>query len=271
MLKAVTSSGGGGGSPSFSNITSGTNTTAAMVIGSGASFTNNGPALAQKPVVANSSTAYTIDPANGAQFDVTLTANTTLTLQVVTSGEFQVIKVRLIQDGTGGRIVTWANITWESGVAPTVATAIGSSTYLEIYSNGTTWYGDVVPQGTGTGAVVQAVAPTITTTNLAGTTTIGAGQIIGTRVVIAAGVVTVTAADYMVIVNKTSGAATTLNLPAGVLNTVFIIKDGKGDAGANNITVTPAAGNIDGASTYVMNTNYAAIGLVYNGTQWNIF
>lgn len=102
-------------------------------------------------------------------------------------------------------------------------------------------------------------------------TNIGGGQIIFTRVVIAAGAVTVTAADYMVIVNKTSGAATTVNLPAGVLNTIFIIKDGKGDAAANNITVTPAAGNIDGASTYVMNTNYAAIGLVYNGTQWNIF
>lgn len=103
-----------------------------------------------------------------------------------------------------------------------------------------------------------------------GLTTIGGGQKIASRVVIAAGAVTVTAADYLVVVNKTSGASTIVNLPAGVTNTVFIIKDGKGDAASNNITLTPAAGNIDGSGTYVLNTNFSSATIVYNGTQWNI-
>lgn len=90
------------------------------------------------------------------------------------------------------------------------------------------------------------------------------------RVVTATGAVTVTSADDIVVVNKGTGAATTVNLPAGVTGTVFTIKDGKGDAATNNITVTPAAGNIDGAGTFVMNNNYQSVSLVYNGTEWNI-
>lgn len=103
-----------------------------------------------------------------------------------------------------------------------------------------------------------------------GVTTISGGQIVLTRVVTAAGAVTVTSADYAVVVNKASGASTTVNLPSGVTGTVFVIKDGKGDANTNNITVTPAAGNIDGSGTYVINSNYGSVTLVYNGTQWNI-
>ena len=90
------------------------------------------------------------------------------------------------------------------------------------------------------------------------------------RVVTAAGAVTVSATDSIVVVNKTVGAATTVNLPAGVTGRVYTIKDGKGDALVNNITLTPAAGNIDGAGTYPMNLNYQAVTLVYNGTEWNV-
>jgi len=74
-----------------------------------------------------------------------------------------------------------------------------------------------------------------------------------------------------VIVNKTSGAATAVNLPATpITGKKYIVKDGKGDAATNNITITPAAGTIDGAATYVMNTNYQVVSFVYNGTQWNL-
>lgn len=91
------------------------------------------------------------------------------------------------------------------------------------------------------------------------------------RVVTVAGAVTVATTDYIVIVNKGTGAATVANLPATPsVGDTYVIKDGKGDAGANNITITPNAGNIDGAGTYIMNTNYQSITVVYNGTQWNI-
>ena len=96
-----------------------------------------------------------------------------------------------------------------------------------------------------------------------------AGLIFQVRVVTAAGAVTITSADYIVVVNKTVGAATTVNLPAGVLGMYFVIKDGRGDAGTNNITITPAAGNIDGSPTLVISTNFGVARIVFNGSQWN--
>lgn len=91
-----------------------------------------------------------------------------------------------------------------------------------------------------------------------------------TRVVTAAGAVTVSTTDHIIVVNKTSGAATVVNLPAGVLGRELVIKDGKADAATNNITLTPAAGNIDGSATFVMNVNRQATTLVYNGAEWSI-
>lgn len=97
------------------------------------------------------------------------------------------------------------------------------------------------------------------------------GRNIAVRVVTAAGAVTVATSDYVVVVNKTSGAATTVNLPSSPsTGDCYIVKDGKGDAVTNNLTLTPASGNIDGASTFVMKVNYESITVVYNGTQWNI-
>lgn len=73
------------------------------------------------------------------------------------------------------------------------------------------------------------------------------------------------------VLNKDSGAATTLTLPASPQRgrTIYI-KDGKGDAATNNITIMPASGNIDGAGSYVMRSNYDSVVLFYNGTQWNV-
>lgn len=96
------------------------------------------------------------------------------------------------------------------------------------------------------------------------------GNFSSVRVVTAAGAVTVTSTDSTVVINKTSGAATTANLPSSPATGLRItIKDGKCDSATNNITITPAAGNIDGASTLVMAANCASSTLIYNGTQWN--
>jgi hypothetical protein len=90
----------------------------------------------------------------------------------------------------------------------------------------------------------------------------------GVRVVTAAGAVTVTEDDQVVIVKKTTGAATPVNLPAGKLGLQFTVKDGKADAATNNITITPAAGNIDGAATFVLSNNSGSWTGVYDGAQW---
>jgi hypothetical protein len=99
--------------------------------------------------------------------------------------------------------------------------------------------------------------------------TVGGVINVSLRVVTAAGAVTVTSDDYLIVINKSVGAATVVNLPANPnVGDAYIIKDGKGDAASNNITLTPAAGNIDGANSRVMNVNYQSVSIVYSGTQW---
>jgi hypothetical protein len=86
--------------------------------------------------------------------------------------------------------------------------------------------------------------------------------------------VTVDAAtDYAVIVDRTVAGATTVNLPAGVAGQIFVIVDGKGDAGTNNITISPnGAQTIAGSSSLVLNKNRQAVWLQYSttGTDWKI-
>lgn len=90
-----------------------------------------------------------------------------------------------------------------------------------------------------------------------------------TRIVTAAGAITMGGVDFNVCANKTVGAATVVNLPAGPpLGQDYTIADCKGDAATNNITVTPAAGNIDGSATFVISTNFGSWTGYYTGTIW---
>jgi hypothetical protein len=58
-------------------------------------------------------------------------------------------------------------------------------------------------------------------------------------------------------------------LPAPTLNRVLVIKDAAGAASTHNITITPhASEDIDGASSYVLNLNYAGVTLGCDGTNW---
>ena len=80
------------------------------------------------------------------------------------------------------------------------------------------------------------------------------------------------ASDAVIVVNKTSSSATSITLDATPqTGETHIIIDGKGDAGANNITIAPASGNINGSTTYVINANRGAARIVYDGTEWDSF
>lgn len=97
------------------------------------------------------------------------------------------------------------------------------------------------------------------------------GIIRATRVITAAGTITAATSDDVIIINKTVGAATSVNLFATpTTGQRLTIKDGKGDALTNNITITPAAGTIDGAGTKVLIANYQSADIIYNGTEWNV-
>ncbi len=80
----------------------------------------------------------------------------------------------------------------------------------------------------------------------------------------------VTVADKWLGVN-TSVVPVTVNLLASpAIGQTITIKDVGGVANTNNITVTPAAGNIDGVSSYVINIPRTAITFVYTGSEWSI-
>lgn len=127
-----------------------------------------------------------------------------------------------------------------------------------------------------TGAVVASLnvghANTFTAAQTFNAQTVfGSGTNQKLRLVTASGAISITTADYIIIVKKTTGAATIVDLPGSPTSgDIYIIKDGKGDAHTNNITLVPASGTIDGASTYVMNTNYASKEIVYNSTEWSV-
>lgn len=94
-------------------------------------------------VVANTGSAYTLDPANGTGFSLTMNSATpTITLaSAPASTVIQALVVDLIQDGTGGRAPTFANVTWAAGVAPTIKQAIGDITTLTFVAQNGVWYG----------------------------------------------------------------------------------------------------------------------------------
>lgn len=83
--------------------------------------------------------------------------------------------------------------------------------------------------------------------------------------------VTVGATDAVVISNMAVASAVTVNLPAGVTGRTVWIVDGKGDAGANAITLDAnGAQTINGALTYELRRDREAVQLVFQGTNWTV-
>lgn len=86
--------------------------------------------------------------------------------------------------------------------------------------------------------------------------------------------VTVSAtADCVVVTDLAAPGAVTVNLPAGATKQVFVIVDGKGDAGTNNITINRSGSDtIAGGTTLVLASNRETVVLVYNvaDTDWKI-
>lgn len=91
-------------------------------------------------------------------------------------------------------------------------------------------------------------------------------------VVVTSGVsYTVPNQNQRVIINKTIGSSTQVVLPlVPSSGQEVMIKDGKGDANMNNITVTPSGSTIDGNTSVIMRNRYQAMTYLWNGTEWNI-
>ena len=88
----------------------------------------------------NSGTADTIDWNSGNKHKSTLTGNVTYTF-TDTPGPSNLI-IRIVQDATGGRTVTWpAAVEWEGGTAPTITVTANAIDIISFYYDGTTYYG----------------------------------------------------------------------------------------------------------------------------------
>lgn len=83
---------------------------------------------------------------------------------------------------------------------------------------------------------------------------------------------TVALNDQIIFVNSTAGAvAVTLLSAIGLDGRRYTVKDWKGQAAANNITVgTSLSQTIDGAATKVLNVAYQSFTFVSDGANWSI-
>jgi hypothetical protein len=96
----------------------------------------------------NSGSSATITWSNGSAQSITLNANTTLTFSF-TSCPVGTYLLKLTQDGTGGRTVTWSTNTpsttrWlGSSGAPTLNTTASSVTFVSVYWDGSNAYGSM--------------------------------------------------------------------------------------------------------------------------------
>lgn len=72
-------------------------------------------------------------------------------------------------------------------------------------------------------------------------------------------------------VNASNSTAKTINLPANpTANNYVVIKDKKGDAATNNITIQGNGKLIDGVASILINGNNQAYTLKYDGAAWNL-
>lgn len=154
---------------------------------------------------------------------------------------------------------------WQSGITAALvdfATGVGGTTIL--------WHS--VPDATSSYQhILYGATTAIHRVRGDGQVTSTGSKVDKVRVALTTPVTVVAGTDYIIVVNLTTPGAVAVNLPATpATGLTYIIKDGKGDAAANNITITPAAGNIDGAATLVIAANFGRAMLTYNGTEWNV-
>lgn len=212
-----------------------------------------------------------ISNSGGGGFIQTLTSNAGGPVPP-TAGNINVVGGNNIT-GTGNpglRTITF-NVTGTTNHALQIGNATGSLTSLAVAGNGQ------IPIGSAGADPVIAnltAGAGITITNGAGTITIassGTTNLTYTNVNTTPYVVLPTD-EYLGV--DSSGAPITIQLPnAPAVGRVFTIKDRTGSANVNNITVTTVGGivNIDGAASYTMNTQYAAINVLFDGATYQIW
>jgi hypothetical protein len=80
--------------------------------------------------------------------------------------------------------------------------------------------------------------------------------------------------DFILHVTYTATGTVAITLPTAQVEDgrILVVKDAGGNAGTNNITIsTQGSETIDGSATATINSDYSAINLYSNGTNWYIY
>lgn len=101
-----------------------------------------------------------------------------------------------------------------------------------------------------------------------GMLTVQGGQAVAMNIFSANGSYAMQPTDYVVAINKVTPATTTVVLPSSPApGRVYTIADGGGNSASFPITII-ASQNITAYTTWVLNSAYASVSLVYSGVQW---
>jgi hypothetical protein len=120
-----------------------------VITGSGSAVLNNTPSITNPTVTnyvetlysANTSTAITVDLANGTVQNLTLTATATITMPTAVAGKSFII----ILTQNGSFTVSWSTVVWPGGTPPSLSAATKRDIF-SFFSNGTSWFGATIGQ-----------------------------------------------------------------------------------------------------------------------------
>jgi hypothetical protein len=94
-------------------------------------------------------TAINMNVNRGASANVTLNGNVSFLLSKLVAGQSGYYVANILQDGVGGRSITWSNsIRWKSGSAPVLQTAPGALDVISFEWNGSFLIGNYASYGT---------------------------------------------------------------------------------------------------------------------------
>lgn len=237
--------GAAGGSSAFSALTSSTNTTATMLVGTGASLATSGSGTITATAVAANAVALTTGTTGN--YVASATANMGLLLTGTEGGS-----LGLIQTCSSNEILKWNGSAWacsadSTGGTPTFTdVATGSNTTATMTCGAGC---SVIPTSTGIIAAT-AIRQTVVTVNAGNSPYTGLTT------------------DFLFLCD-TSAAGRTITLPAATGKNVFHVKN----LGANSCTINRAGSDtIDGGTSAVLTIADESISLESDGSaEWQIF
>lgn len=188
--------------------------------------------------------------------------------------------VETLTGNTGGPVgPTGNNINVIGSGNITVVGTPGTSTLtISEVSGSATTFNENSGSATPSAGVINVIGGTNVTTSGAGNTiTINANS--GAQVVNYTGITnasspyTVLSTDYYIGANSTGGVITVRLPNSPSTGRIIIVKDKNGTSAANNITITTVGGGVtlDGATSFVMNTNYESAQFIFNGASYEVF